>query len=106
MSGIDENNVTTSLSYPQVFENNDMDDGHIIKRSKFISKEVVDELKDWVGDDFDASEAFTEIDRAGNGKLTFDEVTKWAMMKNVKIEVEKQKQKEREAEDEEEETEN
>ena len=76
-----------------------MDDGHTIRKSKFTSKEVIDELKDWVGEDFDAVATFTEMDGAGNGVLTFGEVSQWAMMKNVQIEVEKKKQKEREAEE-------
>ena len=85
-----------------------MDDEHTIRQSKFTSQEVVDELKEWVGEDFDAAATFAEMDGAGRGTLTFGDFTKWALMKNVKIEVEKQKQKEREAEEanEEEEDEN
>ena len=36
------------------------------------------------------SEEFDALDKSGKGKITFEEVTHWALMKNVKIEFKKQ----------------
>ena len=67
-----------------------MDERKTIKKKKFLKKEVVEDLQEWVGMDVNMSEEFDALDKSGKGKITFEEVTHWALMKNVKIEFKKQ----------------
>ena len=78
-----------------------MDEKKSIKKKRFLKKE--DDLREWVGD-LDLEAAFDNLDESNNGKITFEEVTSWALIENVKIEMMKEEekvkqQKEREAKD-------
>ena len=78
-----------------------MDEKKSIKKKRFLKKE--DDLREWVGD-LDLETAFDNLDESSNGKITFEEVTNWALIENVKIEMMKEEekvkqQKEREAKD-------
>ena len=84
-----------------MFKNDDMDEKKSIKKKRFLKKE--EDLREWVGD-LDLDAAFDSLDESNNGKITFDELTSWALIENVKIEMMKQEekvklQKEREAKD-------
>ena len=80
-----------------------MDEKKSIKKKRFLKKE--EDLKEWVGDlNFEA--AFDDLDESNCGKITFEEVTSWALIENVKIEMMKNEEKiklkkEREEKDEE-----
>ena len=76
-----------------------MDEKKSIKKKRFLKKE--EDLREWVGD-LDLEAAFDNLDESNNGKITFEEVTSWALIENVKIEMMKEEekvkqQKEREA---------
>ena len=78
-----------------------MDEKKSIKKKRFLKKE--EDLREWVGD-LDLEAAFDNLDESNNGKITFEEVTSWALIENVKIEIMKEEekvkqQKEREAKD-------
>ena len=78
-----------------------MDEKKSIKKKRFLKKE--EDLREWVGD-LDLDAAFDNLDESNNGKITFEEVTSWALIENVKIEMMKEEekvkqQKEREAKD-------
>lgn len=78
-----------------------MDEKKSIKKKRFLKKE--EDLREWVGD-LDLEAAFDNLDESNNGKITFEEVTSWALIENVKIEMMKEEekvkqQKEREAKD-------
>ena len=84
-----------------MFKNDDMDEKKSIKKKRFLKKE--DDLREWVGD-LDLDAAFDNLDESNNGKITFEELTSWALIENVKIEMMKEEekvrpQKEREAKD-------
>ena len=84
-----------------MFKNDDMDEKKSIKKKRFLKKE--EDLREWVGD-LDLEAAFDNLDESNNGKITFEEVTSWALIENVKIEMMKEEekvkqQKEREAKD-------
>ena len=78
-----------------------MDEKKSIKKKRFLKKE--EDLREWVGD-LDLDAAFDNLDESNNGKITFEELTSWALIENVKIEIMKEEekvklQKEREAKD-------
>ena len=84
-----------------MFKNDDMDEKKSIKKKRFLKKE--EDLREWVGD-LDLDAAFDNLDESNNGKITFEELTSWALIENVKIEIMKEEekvklQKEREAKD-------
>ena len=84
-----------------MFKNDDMDEKKSIKKKRFLKKE--EDLREWVGD-LDLDVAFDNLDESNNGKITFEELTSWALIENVKIEMMKEEekvrpQKEREAKD-------
>ena len=84
-----------------MFKNDDMDEKKSIKKKRFLKKE--EDLREWVGD-LDLDAAFDNLDESNNGKITFEELTSWALIENVKIEMMKEEekvrpQKEREAKD-------
>ena len=84
-----------------MFKNDDMDEKKSIKKKRFLKKE--EDLREWVGD-LDLDVAFDNLDESNNGKITFEELTSWALIENVKIEIMKEEekvklQKEREAKD-------
>ena len=66
-----------------------MDERKTIKKKKIMKKEIQEDLITWVGNDTDFEDEFDMMDTAGKGKLTFEEVANWIMMKNVKIEYQK-----------------
>ena len=73
-----------------MFKNDDMDEKKSIKKKRFLKKE--DDLREWVGD-LDLEAAFDNLDESSNGKITFEEVTSWALIENVKIEMMKEEEK-------------
>ena len=66
-----------------------MDERKTIKKKKFLKKDIIEDLQDLVGNDVDMSDEFDALDQSGKGKITFEEVAHWALMKNVKIEFKK-----------------
>ena len=74
-----------------MFKNDDMDERKSIKKKRFMKKE--DDLREWVGGDLDLEAAFDSLDDSSKGKITFEEITTWALMENVKIELKKNEEK-------------
>ena len=74
-----------------MFENDDMDERKTIRYIDIMEKE--EDLKEWIGDDFELSKEYDDIDKSGTGFVTFEELAKWAMMKNIKIEMKKEEEK-------------
>ena len=66
-----------------------MDERKTIKKKKFLKKDIIEDLQDLVGNDVNMSEEFDALDQSGKGKITFEEVAHWVLMKNVKIEFKK-----------------
>ena len=73
-----------------MFKNNDMDEKKSIKKKRFLKKE--EDLREWVGD-LDLEAAFDILDESSSGKITFEELTSWALIENVKIEMLKNEEK-------------
>ena len=73
-----------------MFKNNDMDEKKSIKKKRFLKKE--EDLREWVGE-LDLEAAFDNLDESNSGKITFEELTTWALIENVKIEMLKNEEK-------------
>ena len=67
-----------------------MDEKKSIKKKRFLKKE--EDLREWVGD-LDLEAAFDNLDESNSGKITFEELTSWALIENVKIEMFKNEEK-------------
>ena len=67
-----------------------MDEKKSIKKKRFLKKE--EDLREWVGD-LDLEAAFDNLDESNSGKITFEELTTWALIENVKIEMLKNEEK-------------
>ena len=88
-----------------MFHNDEIDEQKLIKRKRFLKDENVAEIKKFVGADLDMEVEFNSIDGSKAGKITFANLVKWALKKNMWIELEKQEEKKKnEEEDEEEES--
>ena len=57
-----------------MFKNDDMDERVSIKWNQILEKE--DDLKEWAGEELDLSEEFENVDKEGNGSITFEQFTK------------------------------
>ena len=55
----------------------------------------MEEIKDWVGKDVDIEAEFDLVDEDKDGKIVFQEMIKWALLKNMKIELKKSEEKEK-----------
>ena len=67
-----------------------MDEKKSIKKKRFLKKE--EDLREWVGE-LDLEAAFDNLDESNSGKITFEELTTWALIENVKIEMLKNEEK-------------
>ena len=67
-----------------------MDEKKSIKKKRFLKKE--EDLREWVGE-LDLEAAFDILDESSSGKITFEELTSWALIENVKIEMFKNEEK-------------
>ena len=67
-----------------------MDEKKSIKKKRFLKKE--EDLREWVGE-LDLEAAFDNLDESNSGKITFEELTSWALIENVKIEMFKNEEK-------------
>ena len=57
-----------------MFKNDDMDERVSIKWNQILEKE--DDLKEWAGEELDLSQEFENVDKEGNGSITFEQFTK------------------------------
>ena len=57
-----------------MFKNDDMDERVSIKWNQILEKE--DDLKEWAGEELALSEEFENVDKEGNGSITFEQFTK------------------------------
>ena len=57
-----------------MFKNDDMDERVSIKWNQILEKE--EDLKEWAGEELDLSEEFENVDKEGNGSITFEQFTK------------------------------
>ena len=67
----------------------------MIKRKRFLKDENIAEIKRFVGPDLDMEAEFISIDGSKAGKVTFANLVKWALKKNMLIELENQEGKEK-----------
>ena len=74
----------------KVFHNDDLNPKKVIKKKKFLKGENIKEIQEWVGADLDMEAEFDAIDEDNDGKIFFEDMAKWALKKNMKIELEKQ----------------
>ena len=79
----------------QAFHNNDINIKKVIKKKKFLKGENIETIKKWTGDDLDMEAEFDAIDEDHQGHVFFEDLLKWALKKNMKIELAKQEEKEK-----------
>ena len=76
----------------QVFKNNDLYEGMLLKKRKFLKPERVSEMKRLVGEDVDFPAEFDAIDENSDGKISFSDLSDWALQKSLEIEIQKKKE--------------
>ena len=54
----------------------------------------VETIKKWTGEDLDMEAEFDALDEGKTGKIFFEDMVKWALKKNMKIELLKREEKE------------
>ena len=54
----------------------------------------VETIKKWTGEDLDMEAEFEDLDEGKTGKIFFEDMVKWALKKNMKIELLKREEKE------------
>ena len=47
----------------------------------------VETIKKWTGDDLDMGAEFEDLDEGKTGKIYFEDMVKWALKRNMKIEL-------------------
>ena len=84
-----------NYTHLQAFHNNDINTKKDIKKKKFLKGENIETIKKWTGDDLDMEAEFDDLDEDHQGHVFFEDLVKWALKKNMKIELAKQEEKEK-----------